>query len=1218
MTPTMSDTPSEPPIFPETMGPSEPAQSLLITLLLDQRLRWRRGERILVETYLEQRPALRDDVEGLLDLVSNEVWLRERNGEAPRLDEYLQRFPQLADQLRVQFEVDRALRAADPPASTPEARTPDLRAGQGNVDRTAAPWPSIPGYEILSVLGQGGMGIAYKALQIRLRRVVALKMLRPGDLPHPEQLARFKIEAEAIGRLRHPHIVPIYDVGEQDGRPFYVMEYVEGGSLHQQLGGTPWPAPRAAPLVEALARAIHAVHECGIVHRDLKPGNVLLDADGSPRITDFGLAKFVGGEPGLTQTGAILGTPSYMAPEQASSSTGAVGPAADVYALGSILYELLTGRPPFKAESSLATLHQVVSSEPVPVCRLQPNVPHDLETICLKCLAKEPARRYASAAELAEELGRFHRDEPIHARPLGAPARLARWCRRNPALAAVSVLALAALIATAGLAVWFGVYQYRAAAELQDALQEAQAQRRAADRSTASATYDRGLTLCEQGDVDRGLLWLADSLRIATRAEHADLERVIRTSLAGWGQSSPALRAHLVHRDWIRSIAFSPDGDRAATGSLDHRACLWETASGRLIAELLHDDVVQTVAFSSDGQLLLTTAGREAHLWDGTSGRALSQSFTHPSVISTAVFSPRGNKLLLAGEDGVAQLWQVDSGGRAGACLVHQGRINAVAFSPDGHLLVTGSADHTACLWDTEAGTCLHRWTHRLDVLVVAFSPDEQTVLTGSVDETARLWQISSGQEIGSPLKLGGPVEAMAFSSDGRTLALGCKDWKVYLWRRGMDAFSGDPQLLFHLAPVTSVAFSPDGRMLATGSKDGLARVWEVETGNLLSAPLQHLGEVDAVSFNPNGRTILTAGREPSARLWRIAPTFQNGKTFPGPSWVSSLAFSPDGRLMALGGDEGTTQVWDIFSGQLVGPPLPHHGILRGLAFNRDGTMLVVASEKDPVYVWDLPSGRLRTELAQPGENLCAVVLGADDRTLLTGTLQGTVSLWDLADSQRRGSLRAHQGPVWALAFSPDGESFATGGADHTARLWKTATCEPYGPLLHHQGQIWSVVFQPDGRAVATGSEDKTARLWDTATGAPLGAPFQNPERIRSLMFRPDGATLWIGSENRISWLYDVGTRKPVGIPLRHSDTLLASLFTGGGSQVQSAGEDRVVRVLAMMPTLEGDVEQIALWVEVITGLELEEGQAVRVLDAAAWQTRQSRLLERGGPPRFR
>jgi eukaryotic-like serine/threonine-protein kinase len=488
----MGDTPTN---VPSTPSPEASATPPLSLLLEDQRRRWRLGQRPLVESYLTQQPALRDDADRLLDLIYQEVLLRQQAGEAPSLDEYLQRFPDLASQLRVQFEIEPVFHAGSQAAASSTGDEPTVPQDARDA---AGALPRVPGYEILGVLGRGGMGVVYQARQVALKRLVALKMIR-ADAAGPGQRARFQAEAEAVARLQHPHIVQIYEVAEHDGRPLLALEYVGGGSLAEQLRGTPQPPADAARLVETLARAVEHAHRHGVIHRDLKPANVLLQiADlrlqneqpgqsaicnlqsAIPKITDFGLAKLLGDEAEQTHSEAILGTPSYMAPEQAGGKNHEVGPTADVYALGAILYELLTGRPPFRAATVLETLEQVRTQEPVPPRRLQPKLPRDLETICLKCLDKQPGRRYAGADALAEDLRRFLDGEPIRARPVGRLERARKWARRRPALAALLVLSGAVGVALVGGALAYQARRQTAARRL--ALTE-QAVRQALDQA---------------------------------------------------------------------------------------------------------------------------------------------------------------------------------------------------------------------------------------------------------------------------------------------------------------------------------------------------------------------------------------------------------------------------------------------------------------------------------------------------------------------------------------------------------------------------------------------------------------------------------------------------------------------------------------------------------------------------------------------------------------
>jgi tetratricopeptide (TPR) repeat protein/tRNA A-37 threonylcarbamoyl transferase component Bud32 len=465
---------------------------------------WQAGGRPRLEDYLG--PAEGPEHRALLrELVALDVHYRRRAGEPPQPADYRDRFPGLDPEACASaFEGEAAGGAATPVPAPPEGADTVRQDGlPGQPPTPPAPFAGIGDYEVVGELGRGGMGVVYKARQVSLNRLVALKMVLAGEHARPEDLARFLAEGQVVARLQHPHVVQIYEVGEHAGRPFFALEYLEGGSLQDKLRGAPLPAREAAQLAEVLARAMQAAHARGVIHRDLKPANVLLDQDGRPKITDFGLAKRVEGGGGLTQSGAILGTPSYMAPEQAAGQGKAVGPAADVYALGAVLYECLTGRPPFKAATALDTLLQVLREEPVSPRRLQPPVPPDLETICLTCLRKEPARRYASALALADDLKRFLSGEPIRARPSTLWEKARKWTRRKPAAAALIAVSGLALLTLFGVVLGFTV-------QLRAALQATRDERDRAEGREKEANRERAVAQAVNAFLQDDLLGQAD------------------------------------------------------------------------------------------------------------------------------------------------------------------------------------------------------------------------------------------------------------------------------------------------------------------------------------------------------------------------------------------------------------------------------------------------------------------------------------------------------------------------------------------------------------------------------------------------------------------------------------------------------------------------------------------------------------------------------------
>jgi predicted Ser/Thr protein kinase len=731
---------------------------LLIELVhQDLACRMEAGEASCVESYLERYPQLAGDGGVLLDLLADEYLLRQGHGEAVTFEEYRERFGEKAAELERQAALRQARDNAEVRTLPPPTVPPEMHAVAPPVEERLAvpptrmtpagpaplaPLPaterlSVPGYEVLGVLGRGAMGVVYQARQLSLGRTVALKVVRYAEDASEEERRRFRAEAEAIARLKHANVVQVHEVGESNGLPFFVMEYCEGGRLDTWLGGAPLLPAKAAALVQTLATAIHAAHQVGVVHRDLKPANVLLTADGTPKVSDFGLAKRLD-VPGHTQTGAIMGTPCYMAPEQAAARKD-VGQTADVWALGAVLYEFLTGRPPFQGATVLETLEQVLTREPVAVRRLQPKVSRDLETICHKCLQKEPSKRYASAAALAEDLRRFAAGEPVVARPVGAVGRAVRWSQRHPAVAAL--LGAVAVVAAAGLGGILWAYG-EAVAQRNSAKAETQrADEKAAEANREVERAGRQEYLAQIGGAD-AQLQARDHAGAA-----AVLESVGPHYQANWEyrylrrktEGTPlTLRGHT---NTVFSVAYSPDGTRLASGSFDGTVKVWDARSGAELATLRgHAGAVWSVCYSPEGtHIASASADRTIKVWDATSGAELVALRGHTRDVHSVCYSPDGTHIVSTSDDKTINILDTKSG--ATVVTSHGTSLGyLVAYSPDGTQLVSGSLDGTVKVWDARSGAELATLRgHAGPVLSVSYSPDGTRIASASGDAAISL-----------------------------------------------------------------------------------------------------------------------------------------------------------------------------------------------------------------------------------------------------------------------------------------------------------------------------------------------------------------------------------------------------------------------------------------------------------------------------------------------
>jgi WD40 repeat protein/Tfp pilus assembly protein PilF len=968
-----------------------------------------------------------------------------------------------------------------------------------------------------------------------------------------------------------------------------------------------------------VAEALEYANGQGVLHRDIKPSNLLLDMQGTVWVTDFGLAKATADGEDLTHTGDIVGTLRYMAPERFLGQSDARG---DIYSLGLTLYELLVQQPAFDERDRSKLIQRVTHEEPARPRRLNPAIPRDLETIVLKAIEREPGRRYPTAGALAEDLKRFEEDKPIRARRISAGERLWRWCRRNPALAAATGLAAAALLAITVLAVLFSLAQSRSRADLSQAFQslsaEQQRTQRALGRSqrlaknlaaeqqrtkaekrraeqerdtsqrlaktlaaeqkrteealketrllSARLLVERGQGLIEQRTAAVGMLWLARGLEMAP-PDAVDLERVARTALAGLPSEIPVLWAVLNHSQQVEDAALSPDGRIILTASKDQAARFWDAATGRLIGNPLdHLGAVTAVAFSPDGKRALSGSDdRTAQLWDVATGKAAVRPLKHPGAVTAVAFSPDGKTIATACRDRLARLWEAATGKPIGPPLETFTNLGKVLFSADGKVLLTGFPGRDIRLWDTATGKPIGQpLVHPNSVFRAALSPDGKTVLTGCFDKKARLWDAATGQLLFAPLDHADWVIAVAFRPDGKVMLTGTRSGTAQLW----DARTGRSvgQAMPHAAAVITADFSPDGRTVLTAGSDQSVRLWDADTGQPLGEPLRQTSAIVQARFSADGRRILTVGfNDKVVRLWERPSNRLLQAPLVHLDPLRVVAFSPDGKTLLTGSGawperrRGEAQLWDASTGQPIGPPLLHQDTVYAAAFSPDGKTVLTGGIDSTARLWDAATGKPLGEPLRHTTSVWVVAFSPDGKTLATAGAGKTVRLWDAGKSQTLRFSLAHA-RVNSVAFSPDGKVLATGGEDNLVRLWAVATGKPIGQPLPHGGAVRRLAFSPDGRRLLTGSLDKTARLWEVATGKPVGPPLAHQASVYWVAFSPDGQVVLTAGGQTVR-LWKAADGKLLGPPLQHQEALGAVAFSPDGQTVLTGCRDGTVRL---------------------------------------------------------
>jgi WD40 repeat protein/tetratricopeptide (TPR) repeat protein/tRNA A-37 threonylcarbamoyl transferase component Bud32 len=1075
-------------------------------------------------------------------------------------------------------------------------------------------------YKLLELIGEGGFGSVWMAEQeAPVRRRVALKVIKPG-MDTKQVLARFESERQALAIMDHPGIARVFDGGATEtGRPYFVMELVRGVRITDYCDSNKLSMRERLGLFIQVCQAVQHAHQKGIIHRDLKPSNILVtEVDGAPvpKVIDFGVAKAT--QARLTEltlfTGLhqMIGTPAYMSPEQAGLGALDMDTRSDIYALGVLLYELLTGQTPITKEdfekAGMDEIFRLIREQdpPKPSTRLSAltreeltNIAArrqaepfklnrlfrgDLDWIVMKALEKDRRRRYETANGLTMDIQRHLQNEPVTACPPGNFYRFQKMARRNKLVFGAAAAVALSLILGLGISSFLFIREKEARAseaamlirekeahrQAEDAKQQAQAQATRAEaasleaKTTLSASeFLQGSRLESEGHPGDALAYLARSISDNPANEAASTRLATLLASQSWMAPTVLLRP-------ADSAQFSPDGKRIVTVAADGTALVWDAQSGQPLTEpLRHGNPLSSAQFTTDGKRIVATAPLSAQVWDVQSGRLLAETGHHRNSLFPSQLSPDGQRIVTASMDNTARVWDAQSGEPLTDPLKHEGMVASARFSPNGEGIVTASWDGTARVWDARSGLPLTGpMKHGSIVNSAQFSPNGKRIVTASSDMTARVWDAQSGQPLTEPMKHGSIVKSAQFSPDGKRIVTASYDGTARVW----EAQSGQPltEPMKHGPTVNSAQFSPDGKRILTASTDGTARVWDAQSGQPLTEPLQHGSEVNSAQFSPDGRRILTSAKDGNARLWDV----QNGppltESLRHGSQVNSAQFSPDGQRIVTASWDGTARVWDAQTGRPLTEPLQHEHAapVSSAQFSPDGKLIVTSSFDKTARVWDAQSGLPLTAPLPHGDVVLSARFSPDGKMIVTASQDKTARVWEAQSGQPLTEPLQHDYSVTSAQFSPDGKRIVTVSISGV-RIWDAQgdlkkwlsfksmqrLSEPWKPV----DSVTSAQFSPDGKRLVTTSLDGTARVREAQGGA-LTPPMQHGGNIVSAQFSPDGEQI-VTASGTMARVWNARSGQLLTEPLRHGSQVNSAQFSPDGKRIVTVSMDNSARV---------------------------------------------------------